>query len=94
MKLLSGPEMKIDSDFEIKSVQPTLWGVHKGVAHSYLTVSLQPSIQQRNRGFGDSFEYKKYPAALQIDYSELQQMISAVTEELNTCYQILVEHNL
>jgi hypothetical protein len=95
MKIITGPGKKNESRFSIDDVRPVFSGtVHDGTAHSYLSVSLKPSIQERARGFGSSFEAKGYPAELEISFDELQKMVAGITSELNVCYQVLHEHEL
>jgi hypothetical protein len=97
MKIWTGPEAKTESDFSIK-------GFHVAYSHEdqngkrriflSLIVSLEPSLQERQRGFGRSFETKTYPATLELRFSELHKMIEALVGELHTGYNVLLENNL
>jgi hypothetical protein len=99
MKTWTGPT-ETESEFSIKDIHVRYFNNGKDEngrmnVSSNLIVSLEPSLQERKRGFdGSSFEKKRYPAKMELEFDELGKIIEALVSELNTGYSVLFKNDL
>jgi hypothetical protein len=73
------------------------WGHHSKYVQAYISVALKPDGYHRTRfaDGGQSYETKKHGAErLIIRAPELQQMMEALTDELQLCQKVILEHDL
>jgi len=94
---ITAGDMKTPGEFSIKDIHLSFEaGIPESTANLWpcLHVSLEPLPQSRERGYGTSHRPRKNPAKLKIHFSELQQMMAAVRDELRICYQVVTEEGL
>ena len=73
------------------------WGSNPKYVQPYISVSLKPQPYFRNRFAegGQSYERKIHGAErLIIRAPELQKMMEALTDELQLCHKVILEHDL
>lgn len=73
------------------------WDRDPKYVQPYISVSLKPKGYLRSRFAegGQSYETKKHGAErLIIRAPELQQMMEALTDELQLCHKVILEHDL
>jgi hypothetical protein len=80
--------MKTPTECSIESVR-VIKETFGADVYSYLSVSLKNKLQSRARFEGSSFEARKPVYKLKIELDELQEMVGALTHELDLCHRVL-----
>jgi len=78
------------SQVSVRRVRDSDW------SHVYysLKLPLLPDDQSRSRFSGDSYGPRKHPATVEVELYEVQQMLSAFTDELEACHRVLLVEGL
>ena len=94
---ISTQHMKEPSECSIESIRVLRMNGYGRDTPAYplLRVSLKPEVQSRACFGGEQyFERRKVHYTLTIRLDELQQMIAAITSELDECYRVMEAHGL